>query len=396
MTDNRTGARPDGALLADLIALRHDLHRHPGVGFDVAWAASRVKAELEQDRLSVTDGIGRSGVVGSLTMGKGTRSIALRADLDALPITEAGNPEYRSQVPSAFHGCGHDGHTAMLVGAARLLSRRGSFDGTVHFVFQPAEEHGEGALAMIEDGLFDRFATDAVFGLHNLPGLPVGTFAFQPGPMAAFEETFEIVLTGKGGHASMPELTADPMVAGAEVVTALQTIVSRAVPPSEHAVVSITEFITDGARNIIPSVVTISGDVRGFTEAVSSTVRQRMGRIVAGIAQSYGVEATVRYQRAFEPVVNDPYETSRAADVAATIDGATVHRKWGRVGFSEDFGQMLDRRPGTMVLMGNGEGDIHAAQLHNPNYDFNDEALPYGVEYWVRLVENQLKPGGRP
>lgn len=378
--------------LTELIALRHELHRNPEVGFEVDATAAHLARLLEPEGFEITTGVGRSGMVASLRRGTSDAAIGLRAELDALPIQEGGEAPYRSRSPSRFHGCGHDGHAAMLVGGGRALSREGVFEGTVHLIFQPDEETGRGALAMIEDGLFDRFPVDAVFALHNLPGLEVGHFAFQSGPMAAFEEIFEIVISGLGGHASMPELTVDPVVIGSEIVLALQAIVSRSLPPREHGVVSVTEFLTDGARNIIPTTVTIRGDVRGFTEEASDTIEARLRQMAHGIAQAHGATVEVSYRREFWPVVNSDPETELAAGVAAGIEGARVDRAFGRVGFSEDFGQMLDRRPGCLALIGNGS----SANLHSPMYDFNDDALAFGVDYWVRLTEKMLEPKNQP
>lgn len=382
----------DGDLTEDLVALRHRLHQEPEVAFDVEQTASVVASELEGAGFEVTAGVGRSGLVATLRLGDSPRSVGLRAELDALPIIEAGDRPYRSKRPGAFHGCGHDGHAAMLVGAGRLLAERAGFDGTLYLVFQPDEENGRGALAMIEDGLFEHFPMEAIYGLHNLPGLEVGRFAFQAGPLAAFEENFEIHLDGRGGHSSMPELAADPLVAGAEVVTALQTVVSRAVPPREHGVVSVTEFTTDGARNIIPTHVVLRGDTRGYTNEVSRVMQTRIRQIVEGVARAHGLDAQVTYDRSFEPVINSEEDTAAATAVARTVAGASVDPAIGRMGFSEDFGQMLDRSRGCMALLGNGGGTDDPPQLHSPGYDFNDAAIPFGVEYWVRLVENLLEP----
>jgi hippurate hydrolase len=278
----------------------------------------------------------------------------------------------------------------MLLGAALRLADTGGFDGTVHFIFQPDEENGRGAQAMIDDGLFERFPMDAVYGLHNLPGLPVGHFATQTGALTAFEELFEIRVQGQGGHASAPDRTIDPLVTGAEIVLGLQTIVSRSLSPRDHGVVSITEFLTDGARNIIPSNVTIRGDCRGYSDDVSATIQRRMRAIVEGVAAAHGATATLDYSREFVPLVNTDAEVATAARAAARIDGAKVDAEYGRVGFSEDFAQFLLHRPGCFILMGNGTEGASGAPLHNPHYDFNDEALPYGIEYWVRLVLEEL------
>lgn len=372
--------------LQALVEFRRQLHQHPETGFEVAASAAAVAERLQQAGLAVTTGVGGHGIVASLTRGSVTRAIGLRADLDALPITEANDFPHRSRVQGKFHGCGHDGHTAMLLGAAEALARRDDFQGQVQFIFQPNEENGLGAQAMIDDGLFQRFPMDAIYGLHNLPGLPLGHFATRPGALTAFEELFEIRIQGRGGHASAPDRVIDPLVAGAELVLALQTIVSRSLPPQDHGVVSITEVLTDGARNIIPSQVTLKGDVRGYEDAVSDTIQRRMGELARGIAAAHGAYATVSYRRDFEPAVNTVDEVDRAAAAVRRIPGARIDPDCPRVGFSEDFAQFLNHRPGCFILMGNGTEGQHGATLHNPGYDFNDEALPVGVRYWSELV----------
>ncbi len=378
--------------LADLTALRRQLHRWPETRFEVAATADLVAERLDDAGLEVTTGVGGSGVVGTLRRGTDERSIGLRADLDALPIDERGDAPYASEIAGAHHGCGHDGHITMLVGAAQTLARAEGFDGAVQFIFQPAEETGRGAQAMIDDGLFDRFPMDAVFGLHNLPGLPVGHLATRDGVFTAFEDVFTIRIDGSGGHASAPERTVDPLVTGAEVVLALQTIVSRAVAPADHAVVSMTEFVTDGARNVIPGQVTIRGDTRGFDDRVSTTIQTRMEQIAQGVAAAHGACAEVQYQREFAPVVNTGAETDAAARAAERIDGMTVDATADRMGFSEDFAQYLQHRPGCFVVLGNGSDGAHGRSLHHPGYDFNDAAIPFGVDYWCELVRGWLGP----
>jgi len=374
----------------ELVEFRHALHRAPETGFEVSQTASRIAARLRAAGLEVTEGVGGTGVVATLRSGEGGRAIGLRADMDALPITEESALDYRSEVPGRFHGCGHDGHSTMLLGAAQALARDGGFTGTVHFVFQPDEENGRGAQAMIDDGLFARFPMDALFGLHNLPGLPVGHFATKTGPFTASEEIFAVTVQGRGGHASAPQHTIDPLVAGAEIITGLQTIVARAVDPGAYAVVSATEFLTDGARNVIPSTVTIRGDVRAYDNEVSATVERRMRELVTGITAAHGATATVDYAREFEPTVNTAAEVVIAARAAAGIDGAQVQEKHPRMGFSEDFARFLGHVPGCFMLMGNGTEGAHASPLHSPRYDFNDAALPVGIAYWTRLAREAL------
>ncbi|HSP04292.1 MAG TPA: amidohydrolase [Acidimicrobiales bacterium] len=380
---------------AELASLRRHLHRHPETAFDVDASAGLVAERLAAAGLDVTRGVGGSGVVATLRRGTSSRSIGLRADLDALPIQEANTFDHRSQAPGAFHGCGHDGHTTMLLGAALHLAAdtgpdSSDIDGTVHFVFQPDEENGRGAQAMIDDGLLERFPMDAVYGMHNLPGLAVGRFATRSGPFTAYEERFEIEIHGRGGHASAPERTIDPLVAGAHVVIGLQSIVSRALAPQDHGVVSVTELITDGAPNIIPTTVTIRGDVRGYEEHVSEAIRSRMGAIVEGTAAAHGATATLRYARAFEPTVNTAAEVDVAARAVGGVAGAGIDTDHAPMGFSEDFAQFLQHRPGCFILIGNGTEGCHGATLHNPHYDFNDDALPFGVAYWTALVRDVL------
>ena len=378
-------------LLDELTTLRHRLHGRPGTGFDVGATAEVVAERLRAAGLEVTTGVGGSGVVATLRRGRAQRSLGLRADLDALPVTERNTFAHASEIPGAFHGCGHDGHTTMLVGAALLLAGRDDLDGTVHFVFQPSEENGLGAQAMIDDGLFERFPMDAIFGLHNLPGLPLGHLATRVGTFTAFEEVFRIDIHGSGGHASAPELTVDPIVVGAQVVLALQTIVSRALAPRDHGVVSVTELTTDGARNIIPSHVTIRGDVRGFDDRTSEVVRTRMEELAIGVASAHGATARLTYAREFAPVVNTAEEVAAAVRAAEQVEGAVVDLDHGPVGFSEDFAQFLAHRPGCFVLLGNGTGEQHGTSLHHPGYDFNDAALPHGVGFWCRLVLERLR-----
>ena len=386
MSDSRCAAGDPGALAA----LRRELHRTPETGFEVHATANALADRLRDAGLEVTTGVGGSGVVATLHRGENGHAIGLRADMDALPITEANEFPHRSAIEGRFHGCGHDGHSTMLLGAALELAAAADFDGTVHFIFQPDEENGRGARAMIDDGLFERFPMDAIFGLHNLPGLPVGDFATREGPFTAFEEIFAIRVEGRGGHASTPERAIDPLVVGSEILLALQTIVSRSLAPTDHGVVSATEFVSDGARNILPSTVTIRGDVRGYADEVSDTIERRMRELVQGIAAAHGARARLEYEREFEPTVNTSAETAAAARAVARVDGASIDCPCGRMGFSEDFARFLRHRPGCFMLMGNGTHGSHAAPLHNPHYDFNDAALPYGIEYWKALVMERL------
>ncbi|MEO1338198.1 MAG: amidohydrolase, partial [Myxococcota bacterium] len=286
--------------------------------------------------------------------------------------------------------CGHDGHTTMLLGAALALAAAPHFDGTVYFIFQPDEENGTGADAMIDDGLFERFPMSAVFGLHNLPGLPVGAFGIQDGPFCTFEDNFEIRIDGRGGHASMPEQAIDPIVVGAEIVTALQTIVARSVPPRDHAVVSVTDFETDGARNVLASQVRLVGDCRGFDLATSTLIKDRMAQLVAGICSAHGAKHALHYSTSFVPLVNHAAETQLCVKAVGDMPGASIQYPFGRVGFSEDFAKMLQHCPGAYILMGNGTQAHAGRPLHNPGYDFNDAAISVGVDYWCSLVRRAL------
>ena len=380
---------------ADMQAWRRDIHQYPELGFAEVRTAAKVADLLRSFGLEVHEQVGRTGVVGVLKRGNGgsnsNRAIGLRADMDALPIQEANDVDYRSQHDGVFHGCGHDGHTAMLLGAAQALAASGEFDGTVYFIFQPSEEDGKGALAMIEDGLFERFPMQAVYGLHNMPGWPTGHFAVRKGAIMTSEDIFEITIHGRGGHAYMPEKTIDPLMVGAEVMLALQTIVSRSISSRDWAVVSATEFITDGARNIIPSTVTIKGDCRALSSEVQATIERRMREIVAGICATHGATGEVLYQNDFVPTINSDAETEHAIAAAKAVTGAAgITEDCPTCGASEDFAQMLTRKPGCYILLGNGSEGSCATSLHNPHYQLNEDILALGCQYWQALVQQQL------
>jgi hippurate hydrolase len=373
--------------LDELITFRKQLHRKPEIGFNVKGTADLISETLRNAGLEVSRDIGTNGVVASLNRGSGVDPVGLRADMDALPIHEANNFAHASVHPGKFHGCGHDGHATMLLGAALHLSRQESFEREIHFIFQPDEENGNGARAMIESGLFEDFKMDAVYGLHNLPGLSVGEFAIQSGAFCSFEDNFEIKIIGRGGHSSMPEKLIDPIVIGAKIVTDIQTIVSRTISPSDHAVVSVTNFETDGARNVIASKVKITGDCRGFEVHISESIQSRMNAIVANNCASYDADFSFSYLTSFVPLLNSEAHTELCAKVADKISGACVRSDFGRVGFSEDFAQMLKVKPGAYILMGNGRGiGNYSEPLHCPNYDFNDAAIRFGVEYWCAVA----------
>lgn len=374
--------------LQEIAAFRQWLHRHPETGFTVGGTATAVAQRLRSAGLSVTEAVGGSGVVATLAGRPGGRAIGLRADMDALPITEAGDPAWRSSTDGRFHGCGHDGHTAMLLGAAKYLAESRNFDGTVHFIFQPAEEGEGGAKVMIEEGLFERFPVEAVFGMHNMPGIPTGTFAMRKGPIMAAADFFFITVRGEGAHGAFPQLGIDPVPIAAEIVMALQTIVARNIDPGKPAVVTVTQIHAGHGTNIIPAEATLCGTTRSFDAAVQATIEKRMREIVAGIAKAHGAKGEITYERRYMPTINTAEETDLAAAAAIEVVGAeNVNRNVPEVMGAEDFGWMLNERPGAYIFIGNGKG----ASLHNPRYDFNDEALALGASYWSRLVEGILK-----
>ncbi|NRP20858.1 putative hydrolase YxeP [Ensifer adhaerens] len=376
-------------LVADMTAWRRDLHAHPEFGFEEKRTAAFVAAKLRAFGLDeVAEGIGGTGVVGTLRRGTGNRAIALRADMDALRITEQGTAAYCSTRPGTMHACGHDGHTAMLLGAAKLLAEEGGFDGTVHFVFQPAEEWGKGALAMLADGLMERFPFDEIYGLHNMPGLAVGKFETRPGAIMSAEDNFEITLKGVGGHAARPHFGNETLVAACATVVNLQTIVSRRLSPADIAVVSVTEVITDGTRNALPGLARILGDARSFRPEVSAKIEQQMRTIARGTADAYGCEVEVNYTREFVPLLNDPALVDHAFAAADVVFGAeNVGVAAEPMTGSEDFARFLAHVPGCFVFIGNGK---ESAPLHNPTYDFNDDALIFGARFHAEITRQRL------
>ncbi len=370
---------------------RHDIHRHPELAFEEKRTAKLVAELLDEWGLDVFRDIGGTGVVGVLKKGSGSRMLGLRADMDALKIHERNDFAHRSRHDGKMHACGHDGHTAMLLGAARHLSEQGEFDGSAVFIFQPAEEHGEGARAMIDDGLFERFPVDAVYAIHNFPSLETGHFAVRAGSIMAAEDNFEITINGTGCHAAMPHLGRDPIVIGSEIVIAMQSLVSRTLNPMDNAVVSFTEFVTDGTVNVVPGQVVLKGDTRSLTPEVQDHIEITMERIVAGVCAAHGVDHQFDYRRNFVPTINTAAEAQIAAEVATSIVGADrVIGDSRPIMASEDFGYMLQAKPGAYVLLGNGVEGIGGCSLHNPSYDFNDEILTTGADFWVELVQSQL------
>ena len=382
----------DSGFQSRLVEWRHLLHRSPEFGFDEVFTSNFIADKLESFGIKVVRGIGKTGVLGILQKGGGLNSIGLRADMDALKIQEQNEFAYRSQYDGMMHACGHDGHSAMLLGAAEYLADRVTFSGTVYFIFQPAEEHGKGARAMIKDGLFSDYNIDAVYGLHNLPGLPAGTFAIRPGSIMASESSFHIQLIGKGGHAAMPYMTVDIMLLASQIVVALQSIVSRNLNVlSKPAVVSVTEFLTDGTVNVLPSKISLKGDCRCFSDETLQHLEASMERVVAGLCASAGAEYTFDFETVFPTTVNHPEQTSVAIQVAEQVFGTgKVNGNCDRFTISEDFANMLEVRPGCYGLIGNGGEEGSGCALHNPQYDFNDEILVEGVKYWVKLAETVL------
>jgi amidohydrolase len=375
----------------EMTAWRRDIHAHPELGFQEARTSDLVAAKLESFGLEVHRGVGKTGVVGVLRAGSGKKSLGLRADMDALPIHEANTFAHRSRNDGRMHACGHDGHTAMLLGAAKHLAATKAFGGTVNFIFQPAEEGLGGAQAMLADGLFERFPCDALFGMHNRPSLPVGSFAVRAGPMMAGGGFFDIKVTGKGAHGARPETGIDPVIVAAHIATALQTIVSRNVAPVETAVVSVTKIQGGDAYNVIPQSALLGGTVRAFSRKVMDQIGEAVRRIAIGVAAGFGASAEVDLRWGFAPTVNDPAEAEFAARICTELVGAErVERNPPLIMASEDFSFMLERVPGCYVNIGNGEGES-GCEVHNPGYDFNDRALPLGAAFFARLVETRLR-----
>ena len=386
---------PTFPFLAELTALRRDIHAHPELAFDEHRTADLVASELESYGLEVHRGIARTGVVGVLRAGSSGRMIGLRADMDALPLPELNEFPHRSKHAGKMHGCGHDGHTAMLLGAARHLAAHPDFDGVAVFIFQPAEESEGGAAVMIEDGLFERFPVESVYGLHNWPGIPVGEMAVMPGPVMAGTCGFEIIVRGHGCHAAMPHQGVDAIVAGAQLVQALQTVVSRNLHPCESAVVSVTQFHAGEAWNVIPEEVVLRGTIRSFKSEVQETVERAIERLCSGIAAANGAQISVHFDHRYPATVNSVNEANFCREVAAEVFGGErvltdVLPSMG----AEDFAYMLREKPGCYVWLGNGPG-TGGCTLHNPHYDFNDAILGLGVAYWVRLVQKALPLAGR-
>lgn len=386
------------AMKGEIAAYRRELHQNPQTSYEETFASDLVAKKLADWGIAFERGIAVTGIVATIEGQKtdSGKAIALRADMDALDMTDESGQPWASTIPGKMHGCGHDGHTAMLLGAAKYLSETRNFNGKVHLIFQPAEEGGSGAIRMIEQGLFKKYPVQAAYGMHNWPGLPKGTIALRPGPIMASSDSFEITITGKGGHAAMPHLNVDPIVAAAHIVTNLQSIVSRQVDPVDQAVVSITNFNAgSGAFNVIPEKAFLTGTFRAFRVETRALLQRRIEEIATTIAAAHGTTAHIVMNDGYDPTINTPAESAFCAQIAREIVGdAHVNAAVDPCMGAEDFGAMLQEVPGCYIWMGQGEPDKkdspHNKGLHNTKYDFNDDIIPTGVEYWARLVESAL------
>ena len=375
-----------------LVEWRHDLHMHPQISFEEEYASNKVANLLKDFGIEVHQGIAKTGVVGVLKKGNSNKSIGIRADMDALPINEINTFSYKSTIENRMHACGHDGHTTILLGAAKYLAEEGNFDGTVYFIFQPDEENTLGAKTMIEEGLFTNFSIDEVYGMHNIPGMEVGTFGTRKGGITTSENLFEILIKGKGGHAALPHMSKDTITIGSQIILALQTIVSRKLDPVAAGVVSVTEFITDGKKNVLPGNGLIKGDARAFSQDTNTMIEKNMRQLVEGICSSFGVSAEVKYETTCPVTFNQAKQAEAATKAAITLLGEDKCN--GDIDprpFSEDFSIMSENTPGCFVLMGNGISGSYGRPLHSADYDFNDELLVKGSSYWAELAEQQLK-----
>lgn len=374
---------------AELVSLRRDFHKHPELAFEETRTSQIVAEKLTEWGLDVHRGLAKTGVVGTLKAGTSDRAIGLRADMDALPILEANTFEHRSIHDGVMHACGHDGHTTMLLGAARYLAETKRFDGTVYFIFQPAEENYGGGKVMIEEGLFEKFPAQSVYGMHNWPGMGVGQFGMRTGVAMAAFDTFEVTITGVGAHAAKPEAGIDPLLVGAHAVAALQSIVARNVSPLDSAVVSVTQFHGGDTWNVIPERVVLKGCVRSLNSAVQAQIESAMERTLAGVCQTFGATHALDYVHGYPVTVNTEAETRITQAVAAELVGEkNVDPNIQPTMGSEDFGFMLQQKPGAYIVIGNGD----SAGVHNPHYEFNDELLTLGAKYWVHLAQTLL-PG---
>ncbi len=379
------------AFAEDMRAWRKDIHAHPETAFEEIRTSDLVAEKLASFGLKVHRGLAKTGVVGTLSVGNSNRSIGLRADLDALDIQEENTFEHVSKNPGKMHACGHDGHTVMLLGAAKYLSETRRFNGTVQFVFQPAEENEAGGRVMCEEGLFELFPVESIYGMHNQPGFPIGKFGMRVGPAMASADMFEITIFGKGSHAANPHQGLDPIATGAEIVSALQHIVSRHINPMEAAVVSVTQFQAGTNTNVIPQTAVIRGTCRALSTTIQSMIETKIEQIVKGIAEAHGLSVEFSYDRRYPVLVNTPEETKKAYSAAAAVVGEeNVADDHPPSMGSEDFAWMLHEKPGCYIRVGNGEGEDGGCVVHNPLYDFNDSAAVYGASYWAALVEQEL------
>lgn len=380
------------AFAEEMTAWRRDLHAHPELGFEEHRTAAIVAEKLASWGITVHTGLAKTGVVGTLKVGSSSRAVAIRADMDALPMQEANDMPHRSRFEGKMHACGHDGHTAMLLGAARYLAETRNFDGTVHFIFQPAEEGGGGGRVMVEEGLFELFPADAVYGAHNDPTLPVGEMYVVAGPNSAASDRFVLHIDGRGGHAARPHMTIDPITIGAQIVLAWQTLVSRRVDPADSAVLSITQFHAGTAGNVIPETAFLNGTVRTLKPGTRDMLEAQMAAIARATAESQGAVARFEYTRGYPIVFNHPEVTERAAAAAAKLLGPSrVHREKPLTMGGEDFAYMAEKVPGCFVRFGQrGPDGTGGVPVHNPNYDFNDAILPIGASFWATLVEQEL------
>ncbi len=374
----------------DMKEWRHDIHAHPETAFEENRTAEVVAKKLESFGIEVHRGLAKTGVVGVLRSGSSKRAVGLRADMDALDIHETNDFDHASTIPGKMHACGHDGHTTMLLGAAKYLAETKNFDGTVYFIFQPAEENEGGGRVMVEEGLFDKFPAESVYGMHNIPGIPVGHFAVRPGPMMAAYDIFEITVNGVGAHGAMPHQGIDPVMVGSQIVVALQAIVSRYTDPMDTAVVSTTQFHSGDAWNVIPQTAVLRGTVRTFKAEVQDRVQRQIEEISRNVAAAFGATIGWRYERRYPATVNSELETEIAARAAGTVAGeGKVNRNPTPAMGSEDFAFMLQARPGCYIWVGNGDRP-GSCMIHNPGYDFNDDILPVGASYWATLAEQVL------
>ena len=386
------------ALKDEIAAYRRELHQNPQTAYEETFASGLVQKKLKEWGIKFEAGLGKTGVVATIegATNKSGKRVGLRADMDALDIIEEDNKPWKSKNPGKMHACGHDGHTAMLLGAAKYLKDNPNFDGTVHLIFQPAEEGGRGAHAMINEGLFSKFPCDQVYGLHNWPSIPKGKIAMRTGPIMASSDVFRMEILGKGGHAAQPHRTVDPIVIGAQIISALQTLISRTTPPTDPAVISITNFNAGtGAHNIIPDHAKLVGTVRTYDQKLRLLLKERIGETARGIAQAMGADIKYEYDFVLDPTINEEKSTEFCAAIAAKLVGAdNVDADVAPSMGGEDFGAMLLERPGCYIWMGQGEPDQassnHNFGLHTPRYDFNDEIIPLGIEYWARIVEESL------